>query len=126
MLLEQAASLYYITVCTVCAVLPPCTACTAVSSQDEEYELELRAYQQRYEALSAQYEARQAKLEAAARARKKEKELAAQVRWRHRYKHTRFQEPTPLSMIGSCSSSWHQRCVACALHFLGILVVLVR
>lgn len=47
--------------------------------QDEEYELELRAYQQKYEQLHAQYEERTQKLEAAARPRKKEKELLAQV-----------------------------------------------
>ena len=48
--------------------------------QDEEYEMQLRTYQQQYEQLRAAFEREQAKMDSSARARKREKELAAQVR----------------------------------------------
>lgn len=49
-------------------------------TQDEEYEVQLRSYQQQYEQLRSAFEREQAKMDVSARSRKREKELTSQVR----------------------------------------------
>ncbi len=67
----------------VCVLLPWCVdmtrAATVCRAQDEEYEVQLRSYQQQYEQLRVQWEERQAELQAQLKARRRESQLVAQV-----------------------------------------------